>query len=170
MFVAVILVQSKKNLLIPSDWIRGFDIFFHLNNGIHGSLSQRRHIVFYSPNVEKSLGLPGAFSKTRCQQPMLETWQQACLEGKNPQKIIMDNSAALLLACANAFAHCDSMIDYDNKCYDALLRGGDPPQTFASIGHTPSKVLCEWRRTWTETRQDFLFESLDFCSSMTILM
>lgn len=66
---------------------------------------------------------------------MLETWQQSCLGGKHPQEIITDNSAALLLACAKAFAHCQSMTDYDNKCYYAL-QGGDLPKSYIRLDRT----------------------------------
>lgn len=64
---------------------------------------------------------------------LLDTWKQNCLGSKNPHEIITDDSAALLLACAKSFAQCFSIMEYDDKCFDALYNSKDPPRTYLRL-------------------------------------
>lgn len=53
---------------------------------------------------------------------ILDTWKRQCLPGKNPDEIITDNSSALLLASAQAFSRCDTMIEYDGEIKIWILK------------------------------------------------
>lgn len=58
---------------------------------------------------------------------MLRYFQERFLNGKQPNQIIMDDSAALALACVRAFTPSKSMKEYSDACYDALFEGNMPP-------------------------------------------
>lgn len=68
---------------------------------------------------------------------MLETWKYKCLGKKHPHEVISDDGAALLLASAKAFANCNDMNEYADKCYDALFLGTLAPATYIRLdrGH-----------------------------------
>lgn len=73
----------------------------------------------------------------------LDTWKRQCLPDKNPHEIITDNSAALLLASVQAFSHCSTMTEYDDKCYEALFQNTEPPATYNRLdrAHTVKSIL-----------------------------
>lgn len=48
MFAAIILIESKEKLVIPSKWIYSLDIVQVFNIGISHT---KTHKIFYSPNL-----------------------------------------------------------------------------------------------------------------------
>lgn len=74
---------------------------------------------------------------------LLETWKANCLQNKHPDETITDNGAALVLASVKAFANCNSVAEYDNKCYDALFNDKKAPPTYIRLdrAHTVKSLL-----------------------------
>lgn len=54
-------------------------------------------------------------------------------ENKKPVEIFLDDSAALVGACVQAFAMCPSTNGYISSCMDCLLSGNPPPKVFIRL-------------------------------------
>lgn len=64
---------------------------------------------------------------------MLHYFKERILNGKFPSEVIMDDSAALLLANILTFTQAKSMLDYLNQCYDALFDHAEPPKCYVRL-------------------------------------
>lgn len=66
---------------------------------------------------------------------MLHYFKERVLNGKFPNEVIIDDSAALLLANILTFTGAKSMDEYLNQCYDALFNHGEPPKSYIRLDH-----------------------------------
>lgn len=64
---------------------------------------------------------------------LLRYFTERYLNGRRPDEVIMDESAALILASVGAFTNCSSKKEYINQCYDALFKDGEPPACYTRL-------------------------------------
>lgn len=74
---------------------------------------------------------------------LLDTWKYKCLGNKHPDEVITDDGAALLMANVKSFAHCATVLEYDDKCFDALFHEKLQPATYMRLdrAHVIKNVL-----------------------------
>lgn len=77
----------------------------------------------------------------------LDTWKQKYLLKKNPNEVITDAGAAVVLAAIKAFAQCNDCVDYGNKCYDALFEEKCTPAAYIRLdrAHTVHTITLMFK-------------------------
>lgn len=77
----------------------------------------------------------------------LDTWKQKHLNNKNPDEVITDAGAAVVLAGTKAFAQCNDCMEYGDKCYDALFEGENPPAAYIRLdrAHTVHSITTMFK-------------------------
>lgn len=63
----------------------------------------------------------------------LRTWKNVHNNGKSPNEIIIDQSAALLLSCIEVYTKGRSVHEYLTICYRFLFEGGPAPECFIRL-------------------------------------
>lgn len=64
---------------------------------------------------------------------LLRYFCERYLNGRRPDEIIMDESAALVLASVGAFTNCHTKKEYIDRCYEALFENGAPPTCYIRL-------------------------------------
>lgn len=64
---------------------------------------------------------------------LLDTWKHEYFPKKRINEVITDDGAALPLANVKAFAKCDSVIEYDGLCYEAIFNHKPPPAIYMRL-------------------------------------
>lgn len=72
----------------------------------------------------------------------LRTWKIKHLKNHFPNEIILDESAALLLSCVQAFTYAHSVHEYLSQCYECLFEKGKRPKCYIrlDISHTVASI------------------------------
>lgn len=63
----------------------------------------------------------------------LLTWKNRHNNQKNPNEIVIDESAALLLSCVSSFTTARSVHEYLSQCFDHLVNGGPLPKCYIRL-------------------------------------
>lgn len=73
----------------------------------------------------------------------LRKWKIDHIRGKDSNEVILDESAALLLACVSIFTRAHSLHGYLTQCYECLFENGDAPTCYIRLdrSHVVASIL-----------------------------
>lgn len=80
---------------------------------------------------------------------ILKFFKERYLNGKQPNAVHMDESAALILAHILEFTPFKSVLEYSDACYDALFEGTEPPPVYIRLdrSHYTKSIITNYTST-----------------------
>lgn len=133
-------VQPNRRRIVISYDVTGTPVSKPKTSSFDLERGKFKHIFLYVIMLQSDTGKNTPVYQVMTQRQdalnvrsLLDTWKYNCFGQKHPHEVITDDGAAILLANVQAFAKCNDLEEYDNKCFDTLFLGATPPATYIRL-------------------------------------